>query len=34
MRFRPPAGVVLAQGNPSPPASQVTPGGGKKKAKA
>jgi len=34
MRFRPPAGVTLSEGDPAPPVSRVTPGSGKKKAKA
>jgi hypothetical protein len=34
MRFRPPAGVTLSEGDPPPPVSRVTPAGGKKKAKA
>ena len=34
VRFRPPAGVTLSEGDPPPPVSRVTPAGGKKKAKA
>ena len=34
LRFRPPAGVTLSEGDPPPPVSRVTPAGGKKKAKA